>query len=163
MDMGDLSDLAQIIEAILFSLTVIFIATEARQALQLTKAQFGHSLTQRMYDRYLSSAQNTDFSMFMAKDWEADDMADHDQWRVTLWMNTLLVDIFDTWDMHDRGLIDKSHLDMRVQAVEGLMQMRLGPAVWQLWKPARDPRFVEWFEKEIFDDLGANSSVANSA
>jgi len=43
------------------------------------------------------------------------------------------------------------------------MQMRLGPAVWQLWKPARDPRFVAWFEKEIFDGLGANDSVANSA
>ena len=54
-------------EAILFSLTVIYIAIEAKQALNLTKAQYGHSLTQRMYDRYLSSAQNTDFAMFMAK------------------------------------------------------------------------------------------------
>ena len=151
MSVGNLSDVAQIMEAILFSFTVIYIAMEAKQALNLTKAQYGHSLTQRMYDRYLSSAQNTDFAMFMAKNWEGDDMADHEHWRVTLWMNTLLVDIFDTWDMHDKGLVDKSPLDMRVQAVEGLMKMRLGPAVWQLWKPARDPRFIDWFETEIFD------------
>ncbi|MFL3003028.1 MAG: hypothetical protein ACJZ4L_04925 [Candidatus Poriferisodalaceae bacterium] len=157
MNVSNLSDVAQIMEAVLFSLTVMYIAKEARQALNLTKAQYGHSLTQRMYDRYLSSAQNTDFAMFMAKNWDGDDMADHEHWRVTLWMNTLLVDIFDTWDMHDKGLIEKSHLDMRVQAVEGLMKMRLGPAVWQLWKPARDPRFIEWFEEEIFSDLTAQN------
>ncbi len=112
MNVSNLSDVAQIMEAVLFSLTVMYIAKEARQALNLTKAQYGHSLTQRMYDRYLSSAQNTDFAMFMAKNWDGDDMADHEHWRVTLWMNTLLVDIFDTWDMHDKGLIEKSHLDM---------------------------------------------------
>ena len=67
MSVGNLSDVAQIMEAILFSFTVIYIAMEAKQALNLTKAQYGHSLTQRMYDRYLSSAQNTDFAMFMAK------------------------------------------------------------------------------------------------
>ena len=51
MSVGNLSDVAQIMEAILFSFTVIYIAMEAKQALNLTKAQDGHSLTQRMYDR----------------------------------------------------------------------------------------------------------------
>ena len=43
--------------------------------------------------------------------------------------------------MHDKAWWIKSHLDMRVQAVEGLAR-GLGEA-------ARDPRFVEWFEREI--------------
>ena len=39
MSVGNLSDVAQIMEAILFSLTVIYIAIEAKQDLNLTKAQ----------------------------------------------------------------------------------------------------------------------------
>ena len=41
---------------------------------------------------------------------------------------------------------------MRVTLLKtGLMKTKMGEPTWRIWRQARDPEFVTWFEKEFFD------------
>ena len=56
--LDDLATLSQILEGALLPLSLIYLAREAQLNVKLTKAQFSHTLTDRLYERYLSSTQN---------------------------------------------------------------------------------------------------------
>ncbi len=150
--LNDLATLAQIVEGALLPLSLIYLAREAQLNVKLTKAQFSHTLTDRLYERYLSSTQNQEFVRFLAKDFSSEELTNEDQWRITLWTNAMLVDLFDTYEQHRSGLATQEQLDMRLNLLKlGLMQSRGAKAAWSLWKPSKDAVFVEWFETEIFD------------
>ena len=149
--LDDLGTIAQIIEGALLPLSLIYLAREAQLNVKLTKAQFSHTLTNRLYKRYLSSTQNEEFVAFLAKDFSSQELTNEDQWRVTLWTNTMLVDLFDTYEQQENGLATQDQLDMRVNLLKlGLMQSPGAKAAWSLWKPARETAFVDWFETEIY-------------
>jgi len=149
--LDDLGTIAQIIEGALLPLSLIYLAREAQLNVKLTKAQFSHTLTNRLYERYLSSTQNEEFVSFLAKDFSSQELTAEDQWRVTLWTNTMLVDLFDTYEQQENGLATQDQLDMRVNLLKlGLMQSPGAKAAWSLWKPARETSFVDWFETEIY-------------
>jgi hypothetical protein len=148
----DLATLAQILEGALLPLSLIYLAREAQLNVKLTKAQFSHTLTDRLYERYLSSTQNEEFVSFLAKDFSSDELTDEDQWRITLWTNAMLVDLFDTFEQRESGLATEEQLDMRLNLLKlGLMRTQGARAAWSLWKPSKDASFVEWFESEFYD------------
>jgi hypothetical protein len=152
MMLDDLATLAQILEGGLLPLSLIYLAREAQLNVKLTKAQFSHTLTDRLYERYLSSTQNEEFVSFLAKDFSSDELTDEDQWRITLWTNAMLVDLFDTFEQRESGLATEEQLTMRVNLLKlGLMQTQGARAAWSLWKPSKDASFVEWFESEFYD------------
>ncbi|MBA4813493.1 MAG: hypothetical protein H2035_08170 [Acidimicrobiales bacterium] len=149
--LDDLGTIAQIIEGALLPLSLIYLAREAQLNVKLTKAQFSHTLTNRLYERYLSSTQNEEFVSFLSKDFSSKELTNEDQWRVTLWTNTMLVDLFDTYEQQENGLATQDQLDMRMNLLKlGLMQSAGAKAAWSLWKPAKDSSFVNWFETEIY-------------
>ena len=149
--LDDLGIIAQIIEAALLPLSLIYLAREAQLNVKLTRAQFSHTLTDRLYERYLSSTQNEELVAFLAKDFSSEELTAEDQWRVTLWTNTMLVDLFDTYEQRANGLATPEQLDMRVNLLKlGLMQSPGAKAGWSLWKPSKDAAFVNWFETEIY-------------
>ena len=163
MIMDDILGIVQIISGVAVIASVIYLAREVSQTSRIVRAQFGHGLTSRLYERYFLSAKDKEFSQFLSKDWSKDDLEDYDHWRITLWINTILVDLFDTYDQHRQKLVDSTHLKMRVTLLKtGLMRTRMGEPTWRIWKQARDPEFVEWFEKEFFGrkldiiDTGSN-------
>ena len=91
----------------------------------------------------------------MAKDWSKGDLDDADKWRVAVFVNTLLVDIFDTYEKVERGFVDKSHLDMRIHMLKlGAMKAPIARTVWDYWKGTRTPEFIEWFDNEIYGEDG---------
>jgi hypothetical protein len=152
MMLDDLATVAQIVEGGLLPLSLIYLAREAQLNVKLTKAQFSHTLTDRLYERYLSSTQNEEFVSFLAKDFSSDELTDEDQWRITLWTNAMLVDLFDTFEQRESGLATEEQLTMRVNLLKlGLMQTQGARAAWSLWKPSKDASFVEWFESEFYD------------
>ncbi len=115
------------------------------------KLQFGFNLNDRLYKRYFESAQNENFSKFLAKNWREDDFEDFEYWRMTLWIQTCLVDLFDSYDQFKSGVIGREHLDMRMHLIKsGIMETRMGKPTWEFWKKERDKEFVVWFEKEVF-------------
>ena len=151
MIMNDILGIVQIISGLAVIASVVYLAREVSQTSKIVRAQFGHGLTSRLYERYFLSAKDKEFSKFLAKDWSKDGMEDYEYWRVTLWINTILVDLFDTYDQHRQNLIDSTHLRMRVTLLKtGLMKTKMGEPTWRIWKEARDPEFVEWFENEFF-------------
>ena len=64
--------------------SVIYLGIQIHQQNEITKAQFGHSLTQRMYERYFNTAKDREFSEFLAKDWAHGELDDADKGRVAI-------------------------------------------------------------------------------
>ena len=121
--MNDILGIVQIISGLAVIASVVYLAREVSQTSKIARAQFGHGLTSRLYERYFLSAKDKEFSKFLAKDWSKDGMEEYEYWRVMLWINTLLVDLIDTYDQYRQDLIDSTYLKMRVTLLKtGLMQ-----------------------------------------
>ena len=139
------------------------IASKINQQNKITKAQFGHSLTQRLYERYFETSTNRDYAEFLAKDWNADDLTPTDITRIQMAVITYLVDIFDVYDKVQEGLVNKSHLETRMNTLKlGVMKTTAAKVVWSYWKNNRDQSFIDWFESEIYDDEAGNISLEES-
>ena len=113
----------QIIAALGVVVSVVYLGVQINQQNKITKAQFGHSLTQRLYERYFETSTNRDYAEFLAKDWNADDLTPTDITRIQMAVITYLVDIFDVYDKVQEGLVNKSHLETRMNTLKlGVMK-----------------------------------------
>ena len=149
--------IVQIIAALGVVISVIYLGLQIKQQNIITKAQFGHSLTQRLYDRYFQTSKDAEYAKFMSTDWSADLDNPVDGWRVSMAILTYLVDIFDVYDKVNAGLVDKSHLDTRMRTLKlGVMKTANAKLVWSGWKKNRSEEFVQWFEDEIYSDEDQN-------
>ena len=145
--------IVQMVAAFGVLVSVIYLGLQIHQQNEITKAQFGHSLTQRMYERYFNTAKDKEFSNFLAKDWATGDLDDSDKWRVAIFINTLLVDIFDTYKKVEKGFVDESHLKMRMHMLKlGVMKAPIAQSSWKYWKGIKSDEFIKWFEAEIYGD-----------
>ena len=61
--------IVQVIAALGVVVSVVYLGIQIHQQNEITKAQFGHSLTQRQYERYFATAKDSEFADFLAKDW----------------------------------------------------------------------------------------------
>ena len=100
--------IVQMVAAFGVVVSVIYLGVQIHQQNEITKAQFGHSLTHRMYGRYFNTSKDREFSNFLSKDWAAGELDDADKWRVAVYVNALLVDIFDTYEKVEKGFVDES-------------------------------------------------------
>ena len=78
MDINSLGSLGELIAALATVLTLIYLSAQIRQTNLITKARFGHEITQRTYERYFQSAKDGEFSEFLAKDWAVGDLSKAD-------------------------------------------------------------------------------------
>ena len=155
--------IVQIIAALGVVVSVVYLGVQINQQNKITKAQFGHSLTQRLYERYFETSTNRDYAEFLAKDWNADDLTPTDITRIQMAVITYLVDIFDVYDKVQEGLVNKSHLETRMNTLKlGVMKTTAAKVVWSYWKNNRDQSFIDWFEGEIYDDEAGNISLEES-
>ena len=155
--------IVQIIAALGVVVSVVYLGVQIKQQNKITKAQFGHSLTQRLYERYFETSTNSDYAEFLAKDWNADDLTPTDITRIQMAVITYLVDIFDVYDKVQEGLVNKSHLETRMNTLKlGVMKTTAAKVVWSYWKNNRDQSFIDWFESEIYDDEAGNISLEES-
>mgnify|MGYP005742669357 FL=1 len=153
----------QIIAALGVVVSVVYLGIQINQQNKITKAQFGHSLTQRLYERYFETSTNRDYAEFLAKDWNADDLTPTDITRIQMAVITYLVDIFDVYDKVQEGLVNKSHLETRMNTLKlGVMKTKAAKVVWSYWKNNREQSFIDWFESEIYDDEAGNVSLEES-
>jgi len=155
-----IAELAQIISGIAMIMSVAYLAKQIRMNQKIMKMQFGFNLNDRLYKRYFESSQNENFSRFLAKNWREDDFEDFEYWRMTLWIQTCLIDLFDSYDQFKSGVIGRDHLDMRMHFIKsGIMKTRMGKPTWEFWKKERDQDFIEWFEQEVFGQTLAPDSL----
>ena len=151
--------IVQIIAALGVIVSVIYLGIQIRQQNEITKAEFGHSLSNRMYERYFNTSKDDEFSKFLSKDWsDTEKLSDSERWRVAVFVNMILVDIFDTYDKVKKGFVDESHLEMRIHMLKlGTMKTDIAKMTWNYWKSTRDNQFIEWFESEIYGDIANNA------
>ena len=139
--------IVQVIAAFGVVVSVIYLGIQIHQQNEITKAQFGHSLTQRQYDRFFQTTKDQEFSNFLAKDWASDDLTHTDRWRINHFVMTCLVDVFDVYDKVQKGFVDDSHLKSRISALRlGVMKSEQGKSVWNFMKINRSKEFIKWFE-----------------
>ena len=149
----------QIIAALGVVVSVVYLGMQIKQQNIITKAQFGHSLTQRLYERYFQTSTNKEYAEFMAKDWDAEDLNPTEETRVQMAILTFLVDIFDVYDKVQAGLVDRSHLDTRMNTLKlVVMKTKNAKLVWSYWKWIRTKEFVKWFEEEIYGEVESKLS-----
>ena len=149
--------IVQIITSIGVVVSVVYLGIQIHQQNIITKAQFGHSLTQRLYDRYFQTSKDKEYAEFMAIDWNSQTLTPSESWRIQMAILTYLVDIFDVYDKVNAGLVDKSHLDTRMRTLKlGVMKTTNAKLVWSGWKRNRSEEFVEWFENEIYSEEDQN-------
>ena len=145
--------IVQMVAAFGVVVSVIYLGIQIHQQNEITKAQFGHSLTHRMYERYFNTSKDKEFSNFLSKDWAAGELDNADKWRVAVYVNALLVDIFDTYEKVEKGFVDETHLKMRMHMLKlGTMKAPIAKSTWKYWKGIKSKEFVEWFETEIYGD-----------
>ena len=142
----------QVIAAFGVVVSVFYLGVQVSQQNRITKAQFGFSLTQRLYDRFFQTATNTSFCDLLSKDWAVEELSPSQRWQTGFYINALLVDIFDVYDKANAGLVESSQLEMRMNLLRtGMMKLPQGKMLWNLWKPTRGDEFIVWFENEIFE------------
>ena len=145
--------IVQMVAAFGVVVSVIYLGIQIHQQNEITKAQFGHSLTHRMYERYFNTSKDKEFSNFLSKDWAAGELDNADKWRVAVYVNALLVDIFDTYEKVEKGFVDETHLKMRMHMLKlGTMKATIAQSTWKYWRGIKSKEFVEWFETEIYGD-----------
>ena len=145
--------IVQMVAAFGVVVSVIYLGIQIHQQNEITKAQFGHSLTHRMYERYFNTSKDKEFSNFLSKDWAAGELDNADKWRVAVYVNALLVDIFDTYEKVKKGFVDETHLKMRMHMLKlGTMKAPIAHSTWKYWRGIKSKEFVEWFETEIYGD-----------
>ena len=145
--------IVQMVAAFGVVVSVIYLGIQIHQQNEITKAQFGHSLTHRMYERYFNTSKDKEFSNFLSKDWAAGELDNADKWRVAVNVNALLVDIFDTYEKVEKGFVDETHLKMRMHMLKlGTMKAPIAQSTWKYWRGIKSKEFVEWFETEIYGD-----------
>ena len=145
--------IVQMVAAFGVVVSVIYLGIQIHQQNEITKAQFGHSLTHRMYEMYFNTSKDKEFSNFLSKDWAAGELDNADKWRVAVYVNALLVDIFDTYEKVEKGFVDETHLKMRMHMLKlGTMKAPIAQSTWKYWRGIKSKEFVEWFETEIYGD-----------
>ena len=145
--------IVQMVAAFGVVVSVIYLGIQIHQQNEITKAQFGHSLTHRMYERYFNTSKDKEFSNFLSKDWAGGELDNADKWRVAVYVNALLVDIFDTYEKVEKGFVDETHLKMRMHMLKlGTMKAPIAQSTWKYWRGIKSKEFVEWFETEIYGD-----------
>lgn len=142
--------IVQVIAALGVVVSVVYLGIQIHQQNEITKAQFGHSLTQRQYERYFATAKDSEFADFLAKDWGGK-LTHGEEWRASMFIVMALVDIFDVYEKFKKGFVEEKHLTVRMNALKlGTMKTPLARGVWDFWKVTRDTDFIEWFEGEMF-------------
>ena len=145
--------IVQMVAAFGVVVSVIYLGIQIHQQNEITKAQFGHSLTHRMYERYFNTSKDKEFSNFLSKDWAKGELDNADKWRVAVYVNALLVDIFDTYEKVEKGFVDETHLKMRMHMLKlGTMKAPIAQSTWKYWRGIKSKEFVEWFETDIYGD-----------
>ena len=103
---------------------------QIRQQNVITKAQFGHHLTERLYERYFETAKDAEFAQFLSRDWDSKDLNVADSYRVMHFVMMCLVDVFDTYEKVNAGMVEEKHLRLRMRNLKlGLMKTKMGAGV----------------------------------
>lgn len=147
-------NIAQVISSFAMVVSVIYLGIQIRHNQKIMKLEFGYKLNERLYKRYFESSHNENFAKLLSRNWREEEFDDHDYWRMTLWIQTCLVDIFDSYDQFENGVVDESHLNIRMHLIKsGIMETKMGIPTWNFWKQSRKKEFIEWFEMKVFGRL----------
>ena len=145
--------IVQVIAAAGVIASVFYLSLQIRQQNKITRAEFGHHLTERLYSRYFQTVKDKEYCEFLARDWSVEESRTaSDHYRITHFLGMCLVDIRDVYEKVNDGIVDESHLSWRVNALKlGTMKTDIAMRLWEGYRGTAEKPFVSWFESEIYD------------
>ena len=94
MDSEYISIMVQVIAALGVIASVFYLSLQIRQQNKITRAEFGHHLTERLYNQYFQTVKDREYCEFLAQDLSAEeDRTASDHYRITHFLAMCLVDI----------------------------------------------------------------------
>ena len=145
--------IVQVIAALGVVASVFYLSLQIRQQNKIASAEFGHHLTERLYNRYFQTAKDADFCEFLAVEWASEEVRTAaDQLRIGHSLGMYLVDIHDVYQKVDAGMVAENHLTWRVSVLKlANMKTDIARAFWAEYRETVDTTFTKWFEAQIYD------------
>ena len=160
MDANLILLIVQVVAALGVVISVVYLGVQIHQQNEITKAQFGHSLTQRQYERYFATTKDSEFADFLAKDWDGD-LTHGEQWRVAMFIVMALVDIFDVYEKVQKGFVDEKHLTIRMNALKlGTMKTKLAKAPGIFGNPLEMRNLLHGLSKKCLEMMQLNGLMS---
>ena len=145
--------IVQVIAALGVVASVFYLSLQIKQQNNITRAEFGHHLTERLYNRYFQTVKDKEYCEFLARDWAAEeDRTASDHYRIAHFLLMCLVDIRDVYEKVNDGIVDERHLSWRITALKrGTMKTDIAKRLWVGYRGTVEGPFATWFESEIYD------------
>jgi hypothetical protein len=150
-----LGAIGEFIAAIATVITLIYLVFQIRLNNRLAISTLEHKLNSRVYDRRLTISRDTEFSEFLAKDWNSTDLTKIEKTKISQYIAMLIGDAREVFLQDKLGFVsaDSNTLKARVNVLKmGIMENVTSKSVWASYRNLVEPDFARFFEEHIFPD-----------
>lgn len=152
MNTQAIADIIQFITAAGVIASVLYLAIQIRQNTRSERSSTQQQLTDRIHNRLLLVATNTDLAALIAADWSTTEFTDVEQIQIRYWLAAIIADIKGIHAQYKLGLVTKSSLHGRITIIkQGVFKTEIAVSTWNNVKGESEADFINWFEKHIIN------------
>jgi len=152
MNTYSLSESIQIISAVGVIASMLYLAIQIKQSTTSARSNTQQQLTERIHNRLLLVATNSELAGLISSDWETTKFTDVQKTQISYWLSAIITDIKGIHTQYKLGLVSKSTLQGRITVIKhGVFKTDIAVMVWDNIKGESEPEFIRWFEKHIIN------------
>ena len=152
MNTQSIAEIIQFITAAGVIASVLYLAIQIRQNTRSERSSTQQQLTDRIHNRLLLVATNTDLAALIAADWSTTKFTDVEQIQIRYWLAAIIADIKGIHAQYKLGLVTKSALLGRITIIkQGVFKTEIAVSTWNNVKGESEADFISWFEKHIIN------------
>lgn len=155
MSYAALGAIGEFIAGLATVITLVYLVFQIRLNNRLAISTLEHKLNSRVYDRRLTISRDTEFSEFLAKDWNSTDLTMVEKTKISQYVAMLIGDAREVFLQDKLGFVSRdSHtLKARINVLKmGIMENVTSKSVWASYRNLVEPDFARFFEEHIFPD-----------
>ena len=114
-------------------ITLVYLVFQIRLNNRLAISTLEHKLNSRVYDRRLTISRDTEFSEFLAKDWNSTDLTKVEKTKISQYITMLIGDAREVFLQDKLGFVsrDSNTLKGRINVLKmGIMENVTSKSVW---------------------------------
>ncbi len=147
-----LGESIQIISAVGVVASILYLAIQIKQSTTSARSSTQQQLTERIHNRLLLVATNSELAELISSDWKTTEFTDVQKIQISYWLSAIITDIKGMHTQYKLGLVTESALHGRITVIKrGVFKTDIAVTVWNNIKGESEPEFIRWFEKHIID------------
>jgi len=148
-----LSESIQIISALGVIASMLYLAIQIKQSTTSARSNTQQQLTERIHNRLLLVATNSELAGLISCDWETTKFTVIQKTQISYWLSAIITDIKGIHAQYKLGLVSKSTLQGRITVIKrGVFNTDIAVMVWENIKGESEPEFIRWFEEHIINN-----------